>query len=58
MESVEVYCCGEVITCKESINVCETCGAEYDIDGDRINKTRLWDEPEESNEKDIIIVNE
>jgi hypothetical protein len=57
MKPVEVYCCGEIITCNEAVNVCETCGTEYDIEGDKIHETTPWDEDSQE-DGNIIIVNE
>jgi hypothetical protein len=57
MKPVEVYCCGEIITCNETVNACETCGTEYDIEGDKIHETTPWDEDSQE-DGNIIIVNE
>lgn len=61
MKTVEVYCCGEIITCTNTINVCDMCGTEYDIEGDKIANKKLWTNTnidDLRNSADIIIVNE
>jgi hypothetical protein len=61
MKPVEVYCCGEVISCTDAVNVCDTCGAEYDIEGDKITNKKLWTNTnidDLCDSADVIIVNE
>lgn len=55
MKPVEVYCCGDIIPCTESINECETCGAKYDIEGDRIYEQELR-ELEDSDEDPANVI--
>ena len=47
MKPVEVYCCGEIITCTEAINECDNCGAKYDVEGDRMYDREIQEDTEE-----------
>ena len=55
MKSVEVYCCGEIISCNEFINECENCGAKYDLEGDRIYEHELR-ELDEDNPTHVVTI--
>ena len=59
MYPVHVFCCGEVIACERSINACDTCGAEYNMDGDRVKNVYPWElDPDFAEHDDVIVVNE
>ena len=59
MYPIRVYCCGEVIACERTVNSCETCGAEYNMDGDRMNNVFPWElDMRFVEQDDVIIVNE
>jgi hypothetical protein len=56
MYPVQVYCCGEIIVCNKTVNTCETCGSDYNREGDRTNHVFPWEKHFLFSEPDEVII--
>lgn len=58
MYPIRVFCCGELMSCNKASNFCETCGSEFNIEGDCVNRVFPWELAFDVSIDDDIIIAE